>query len=78
MNQGLSKREREVLLLKANGNTRQHIASWLGITKGTVDDHLGSIYRKLHAANDVHAAAIGIAVGEIGLHEIIIPGNDAA
>jgi DNA-binding NarL/FixJ family response regulator len=69
----LSSREREVLILKANGKTSQQIATLLGIKKTTVTNHLTSIYRKLHAANETQACSIGIGIGEIGIHQIIIP-----
>ncbi len=69
----LSSREREVLILQANGNTRQQTADCLGIKRDTVSNHLTNIYRKLHATSGAQACSIALAIGEIGIHQIIIP-----
>lgn len=72
MTQELTPREREVLILKANGNTNAQIATWLRIRADSVAVILTRTYNKLGAANAPQAVAIGIAVGEIGIHEIYI------
>lgn len=69
----LTKRERQVLILKANGNTSQRIATWLGITRDTVGSHLASIYRKYGVSSDCHAVAVGTVLGDITIRDIIIP-----
>ena len=44
----LSKREREVLLYLAEGDTKRAIAEQLYLSVHTVDTHVRNIYRKLH------------------------------
>lgn len=63
----LSTRERQILALKASGYTCKEIGTRLSIRESTVHGHLCRVYLKLHAENDVHAAAIGI------LAELITP-----
>jgi DNA-binding CsgD family transcriptional regulator len=69
----LTARQREVLLLAANGNTNQQIADWLGITAHSVARLLAYAYRRLGAADRAQAVAIALAVGELGVHQIHIP-----
>lgn len=73
MSKGLTKRQREVLLLSANGNTQQQIAKWLGICKGTVTGILTNAYRTLGVSTGQQAVAVALALGEIGIHQIHIP-----
>ncbi len=47
----LSLREREVAELASSGLGSKHIASQLGISPRTVDNHLGSVFRKLGIAS---------------------------
>ncbi|RZL66542.1 MAG: response regulator transcription factor, partial [Rhodococcus sp. (in: high G+C Gram-positive bacteria)] len=47
---GLSGREREVLELICEGMTDAEISSTLNLSKHTVRNHLGSLYRKIHVA----------------------------
>jgi DNA-binding CsgD family transcriptional regulator len=51
----LTRRELEVLRLLAAGHTNKAIADALVISGGTVKFHVGSILRKLHAANRAEA-----------------------
>lgn len=69
----LTARQREVLLLAANGNTNTAIGQHLGIHRTTVDRHLAEIYLRLGAQDRAHAAAIAVASGVIGAQEIRIP-----
>lgn len=69
----LTRRQRQVLLLAANGNTNAAIADWLGITANTVNEILGRAYTTLGAADRAQAVAIALAVGELGVHQIHIP-----
>ncbi|MGW7087577.1 helix-turn-helix domain-containing protein [Streptomyces sp. NPDC054871] len=69
----LTTRQREVLLLAANGNTNQQIAEWLGITPHSVAEILTAAYRRLGASDRAQAVAIALAVGELGVHQIQIP-----
>ena len=61
----LTRREREVLALVAEGKTAREAASILGITKRTVEVHVSSIVQKLGVANRTHAVAVAIENGII-------------
>lgn len=75
----LSTRQRQVLLLRANGNSCIQIGKLLKITPQTVYETLGRIYIKLGAEDIAQAVAVAIAIGDIGIHEITVPGlQDAA
>lgn len=73
MTRGLTVRQREVLLLAANGNTNREIADWLGVTQHSVGEILTAAYRRLGARDRAQAVAIALAVGELGVHQIHIP-----
>jgi DNA-binding NarL/FixJ family response regulator len=51
----LTAREREVLYLVTEGKTNQEIASHLGISKKTVEKHLGAVFTKLGVNSRVEA-----------------------
>lgn len=76
----LSKRQREVLLLRANGNSCIQIGHKLKVKPQTVYEILGRIYTKYGAEDAPHAVAIALAVGDIGIHEIDVvdQGREAA
>jgi DNA-binding NarL/FixJ family response regulator len=52
---GISKREKEVLQLLSKGLLYKEIASQLGISIGTVRQHIHKIYEKLHVQNRTEA-----------------------
>ena len=52
---GLSKRENEILLLLSKGLLYKEIADQLGISTGTVRQHIHKIYEKLHVQNRTEA-----------------------
>ena len=52
---GLSDREREVLVLMADGQTNPEIAVSLHLSKHTVKEHTSSVYRKLGVRNRTEA-----------------------
>jgi RNA polymerase sigma factor (sigma-70 family) len=54
----LSEREREVLVLLAQGQSNKDIAERLVITEGTVKNHVSNILAKLQAENRTQAADI--------------------
>jgi two-component system, NarL family, response regulator DegU len=54
----LSEREREVLVLLAQGASNKEIAEKLFITEGTVKNHVSNILAKLQAENRTQAADI--------------------
>ena len=59
----LSKREREVLVLVAQGGNNKGIASDLFISENTVKTHLSRILEKLHLANRSQAVAYAVRTG---------------
>jgi DNA-binding NarL/FixJ family response regulator len=60
---GLSKRENEILQLLSKGLLYKEIASQLGISVGTVRQHIHKIYEKLHVQN--RTEALNKAFGKI-------------
>lgn len=59
----LSRREREVLRLVADGHSNKQIAQKLGITERTVKFHVTSIRNKLGAENRAQAVAVAAQRG---------------
>jgi DNA-binding NarL/FixJ family response regulator len=57
---GLSRREREVLALIAEGRTNREIGERLFISQKTVGVHVGNILAKLGASGRVEAAMVAI------------------
>ena len=53
---GLTKREREILQLVAEGHSNAELARMLWVTEQTVKFHLSNIYRKLDVANRTEAS----------------------
>jgi DNA-binding CsgD family transcriptional regulator len=66
----LTDRQRQVLLLAANGNTSEQAGRQLGIHRNTVDRHLGEAYRLLDARDRTHAVVLAIYHGHITLADI--------
>jgi DNA-binding CsgD family transcriptional regulator len=60
---GLSRREREVLSLIAEGRTNREIGERLFISQKTVGVHVGNILSKLRVSGRVEAAAVAIRLG---------------
>ena len=60
---GLSPREREVLILIAQGRTNREIGERLFISQKTVGVHVGNILAKLDVSGRVEAAAVAIRLG---------------
>lgn len=61
----LTRREREVLSLVADGLSNQAVGERLFVTEQTVKFHLGNIYRKLGASNRTEAARRAMRAGLI-------------
>jgi two-component system NarL family response regulator len=59
----LTRREREVLTLVAQGASNKEVADRLYLTEGTVKNHLHKILDKLHLHNRVQATALAIQEG---------------
>ncbi|MEV4970609.1 helix-turn-helix domain-containing protein [Streptomyces scopuliridis] len=66
----LTRRQREVLLLAANGNSNADIGRWLWITPDTVNGILRNAYRALGAGDRAHAVALALRAQEFGLDDI--------
>lgn len=62
---GVSYREREILILVAQGLSNAQIGKRLSITEGTVKRHLGNIYTKLGAASRIEAVNRAMAASLI-------------
>ena len=60
---GLSRREVEVLLLIAQGNSNQQIADELFISHNTVANHVRNILTKTDSANRAEAASYAVRQG---------------
>ncbi|OAN70700.1 DNA-binding response regulator [Jannaschia sp. EhC01] len=60
---GLTNRETEILRSVARGYKRHEIAAQLGISAGTVGNHITSIYRKLEVSSNIEAVAIAYRAG---------------
>lgn len=60
---GLTHRERQVLLLVADGATSDQIAHALGLKSDTADQHINSARRKLGARNRIELAALAVRDG---------------
>ena len=69
---GLSRREREVLALIAEGRTNREIGERLFISQKTVGVHVGNILAKLGVSGRVEAAAVAI---RLGLTETVTTGT---
>jgi DNA-binding NarL/FixJ family response regulator len=54
----LTAREKEILLLVADGNSNREIARSLGLSEGTVKIHLNNMFRKLGVTNRTELAAL--------------------
>lgn len=59
----LTRRERQVLGLMAEGRSNRQIASTLAISEYTVKNHVRAVLDKLHASSRVEAVMIGIKTG---------------
>lgn len=69
----LTRREREVVLLIAQGLNNEEIAERLTIEDDTVKKHLKSLFKKLGVHNRTHAALAALRMGLISLDEIEPP-----
>ena len=63
----LTKREREVLILLAQGRSNKQIAAVLHVTERTAKFHVGAIMRKLDATNRTEVVALAAQQGLITL-----------
>lgn len=61
--ESLSEREREVLILIAQGLSNRDIAEKLVLSEGTIKNHVSNILNKLQAENRTHAVDIARRYG---------------
>jgi DNA-binding NarL/FixJ family response regulator len=59
----LTQRERDVLVLLAEGHVYGSIAGALGIGTGTVQTHIKSLYRKLEVSSKAEAVSVAMRAG---------------
>jgi len=59
----LSEREREVLSLLVGGASDKEVAGALGLSRSTVESHVGNLYLKTGAANRVQLGVVAIERG---------------
>jgi DNA-binding NarL/FixJ family response regulator len=77
----LSKKEREVLVMKANGLTNRQIAREKNVRSDAVSAMLTKVYKRLGADNGIHAVATALKLGIITFDEVathVIEHQDAA
>jgi DNA-binding CsgD family transcriptional regulator len=66
----LTRRERELLLLLAQGCSYAEIAVHLGISLHTVGSHVKNCYRKLGARSAAHALARALELKLLAVREL--------
>ena len=67
----LTKREKEVQLMRAAGKTKQQCADKLNCTPDNIGDHNKEIHRKLKANCAVMSLGMAVAIGEVTRDELI-------
>lgn len=69
----ITPRQRQVVVLAANGYSNTQIGERLGISRHTVDRHLTNIYLELGVRDRAQAVAILTVTGVLGPDDIRIP-----
>lgn len=69
----ITARERQVLVLAANGHTNRAIAHALGLGEETVKTRMRKILRKLRVGDRAQAVAVALRIGLLRLDEIEVP-----
>ena len=70
MAEQLTNREREVLALIVAGSTDQEIGESLGISRGTVSNHVSAILGKLQARSRAEAVREALLRGLVPIDEV--------
>ncbi|MGH8921972.1 MAG: LuxR C-terminal-related transcriptional regulator [Actinomycetes bacterium] len=66
-------RERQILILAANGNTNQAIGRALGVGEETVKTQMKRVLRKLRVSDRAQAVAVGARLGLFSLEDVVLP-----
>jgi DNA-binding NarL/FixJ family response regulator len=66
----LTTSEKELLLYRSCGLTREEVADKMGITVNTVDDYSKKIHKKLNAPTAITALGVAIATKQITYEEL--------
>lgn len=66
----LSDREHEVLRAAATGRSNKEVATQLGISPRTVQEHLRNVFRKLGSASRTEAVVTALRLGILNLEEL--------
>jgi DNA-binding NarL/FixJ family response regulator len=69
----LTPRQRQVLILAANGNTNRAIGRHLGTDENTVKTQMGCILRALHVDDRAQASTVAIKLGILTPNDIDLP-----
>ena len=69
----ITSRQRQILILTANGNTSRATGRTLGIAEESVKSQMQSILRKLRVHDRTHAVAVALALGLLELDDITVP-----
>ncbi|MGW7288973.1 helix-turn-helix domain-containing protein [Streptomyces sp. NPDC054847] len=69
----LTSRQRQILVLAANGNTNRAIGTALGIAEESVKSHMQSVLRKLRVNDRAHAVAVAMAMGVLNAADVAVP-----
>jgi DNA-binding CsgD family transcriptional regulator len=72
---GLSSRQRQILALLSEGRSNKEIGATLGITEGTVKQHLFTLYKKIGVTNRTKAVLKAEQLLALGPNE---PGGDSS
>ncbi|WRZ90430.1 response regulator transcription factor [Streptomyces sp. NBC_01007] len=63
----LTARERQILVLIAQGNSNRRVAKALGISEKTVKNHLSAVFMKVGASDRTQAVVMGIRSGIVSI-----------
>jgi DNA-binding NarL/FixJ family response regulator len=75
---GLTKREREILLLLVRGWTNRQVAHALNLSEATVKRHLANLYPKIGVASRTEAIRKALLEGWISVRDITDPSGGGA
>jgi len=71
----LSQREQQVLEFLVQGATDKEVADALGLSRSTVQSHVGAIHQKTGALNRVHLGVAAVQLGLVPIDGVARPGQ---